>query len=320
MRIDIIGAGSLGLLLAGRLLASGNKVRLWCRGTEQCGQLEDKGLTVSYEDDRDPISISGERFTSAPIEGFADTYLHEPSDWIMVTVKQNILHHVLPEFLSPLNKEQVHIICFQNGIGHMEMLRDLLPKASLYAAVTTEAAKRKSLTEVIHAGAGEVWIGEWSLGNGQAHSLHTDLQANNLLEVLIMAGFSAFLSNEVGTMIYRKLLINAVINPLTAIWRIPNGELLASEGRLQLMTELFREATLVYDACGVTYDHDAWDNILGVCRMTAGNTSSMLADVLASRTTEIHWINGSLVEMAERTGTQVPLHRLICQLVEGMKV
>ncbi|WP_339319443.1 2-dehydropantoate 2-reductase [Paenibacillus sp. FSL R10-2734] len=320
MKIDIIGAGSLGLLLAGRLIASGNEVRLWCRGIEQCRQLEDEGLTVSYDDGRDSISISGDRFASAAIEGFAVAYLHEPSDWIIVTVKQDILHNVLPEFLSSLKKEQVHIICFQNGIGHMEMLKGLLPKANLYAAVTTEAAKRKSLTEVIHAGAGEVWIGEWSLRDGQAPIIHTDLQANYLIEVLNMAGFSAFLSNEVDTMIYRKLLINAVINPLTAIWRIPNGELLASEERLQLMKELFREATMVYDACGVTYDDDAWDNILEVCRLTAGNISSMLADVLASRTTEIRWINGSLVEMAERTGTLVPLHRWICQIVEGIKV
>ncbi|WP_313641934.1 2-dehydropantoate 2-reductase [Paenibacillus sp.] len=320
MKIDIIGVGSLGLLLAGKLTQSGNEVRLWCRGIEQCRQLEDGGLNVSYEDNRDPISISGDRFASAPIEEFTDTYLREPSDWIIVTVKQNTLHNALPEILSPLKAERVHIICFQNGIGHMEMLRDLLPKANLYAAVTTEAAKRKSLTEVIHAGAGEVWIGKWSVENGQAHIIHTDLQANYLIEVLTMAGFSAFLSNEVDTMIYRKLLINAVINPLTAIWRIPNGELLASEGRLQLMRELFREATMVYDACGVTYDEDAWDNILEVCRITAGNISSMLADVLASRTTEIRWINGSLVEMAERTGTSVPLHRWICQLVEGIKV
>ncbi|WP_339797959.1 2-dehydropantoate 2-reductase [Paenibacillus sp. FSL R5-0744] len=318
MKIDIIGAGSLGLLLAGRLAQSGNEVRLWCRGVEQCRKLKDEGLTVSYEDGRDPISISGDRFVSAPIEGFADAYLREPSDWIIVTVKQDILHNVLPEFLAPLREQQVHIICFQNGIGHMEMLSNVLPKANLYAAVTTEAAKRKSLTEVIHAGAGEVWIGKWSLKDGQAHSIHTELQVNYLIEVLIMAGFSAFLSNEVDTMIYRKLLINAVINPLTAIWRIPNGELLASEERLQLMKELFREATMVYDAFGITYDHDAWDNILKVCRTTAGNTSSMLADVLASRSTEIHWINGSLVEMAERTGTLVPLHRLICQLVEGI--
>lgn len=182
----------------------------------------------------------------------------------MVTVKQNTLHNDLPEFLSLLKEEQVHMICFQNGTGHMEMLGGMLPNANLYVAVTTEAAKRKSLTEVIHAGAGEVWIGKWSLGDGQAHSIHNDLKANNLIEVLIMAGFAAFLSNEVDTMIYRKLLINAVINPLTAIWRIPNGELLSSEQRLQLMKEVFEEAIIVYDFCEITYDKDAWDNILQV--------------------------------------------------------
>lgn len=106
MRIDIIGAGSLGLLLAGRLIASGNKVRLWCRGIEQCRQLENEGLTVSYEDGSDSISISGARFAFAPIEEFTDVYFREPSDWIIVTVKQDILHNVLPEFLSPLGKNR----------------------------------------------------------------------------------------------------------------------------------------------------------------------------------------------------------------------
>jgi 2-dehydropantoate 2-reductase len=318
MRIDIIGAGSLGLLLAGRLIQSGNKVRLWCRGIEQCRQLGQEGITVSYEDKREPISISGNQFISKPIWEFADTYLRESSDWVIVTVKQGTLHNDLPEFLSALREEQVHMICYQNGYGHMEILEGLLPKSNLYAAVTTEAAKRKSVTEVIHAGVGEVWIGGWNRNYRHVKGIHTDLKANNLIEVLSVAGFAAFLSNEVDTMIYRKLLINAVINPLTAIWRIPNGELLASDQRLQLMRELYREATLVYDACGVVYEDDAWDNILAVCRITSGNISSMLADVLASRTTEIRWINGSLVEMAERSGTAVPLHRWICQLVEGM--
>ncbi|MNC52863.1 2-dehydropantoate 2-reductase [compost metagenome] len=121
-------------------------------------------------------------------------------------------------------------------------------------------------------------------------------------------------------MIYRKLLFNAVINPLTAIWRIQNGELTASGERIQLMKELYREAVNVYDACGIAYDVDAWEDILEVCRATSGNTSSMLADVLASRATEIRWINGSIVEMADRAGIAVPLHRWICRLVEGMNV
>lgn len=319
MKIDIIGGGSLGMLLAGRLIQSGNEVRLWCRGLEQCQQLSQNGLTVSYEEETTEISISGDQFIAAPIWEFKDTYLREPSDWIVITVKQNILHNELPKYLTALREEQTHIVCFQNGCGHMEMLGKLLPNSKLYAAVTTEAAKRKSLIEVIHAGVGTVWIGKKeNHRNDRSIDENVDLQANCLIEALTIAGFSALLSKEVNTMIYRKLLINAVINPLTAIWRIPNGELLASNHRLQLMKELYDEAIAVYEACGVVYEVDAWDNILEVCRTTSGNTSSMLADVLASKTTEIRWINGSLVDMAERSGMEVPLHRWICRLVEGM--
>ncbi|MRN55681.1 ketopantoate reductase family protein [Paenibacillus monticola] len=321
MKIDIIGAGSLGLLLAGKLIHAGNEVRLWCRSVEQCRELSNSGLSVSFEDDQAEIEISGDQFVSAPVREFPATYLREPSEWIVITVKQDILHHVLPEFLSPLRQQQTYIVCFQNGLGHMEMLQELLPYADLYAVVTTEAAKRKTLTKVIHAGKGESWLGKWPVEKqmvGEHHKEQDEIQAISLLGALSLAGFTALLSKEVDTMIYRKLLINAVINPLTAIWRIPNGGLLVSEQRMQLMRELYAEAISVYEACGIVHEDNAWDNILAVCQSTAGNTSSMLADVLASRATEIRWINGSLVEMAERSGMAVPLHRWICQLIEGM--
>ncbi|MFD1904841.1 ketopantoate reductase C-terminal domain-containing protein [Paenibacillus rhizoplanae] len=99
------------------------------------------------------------------------------------------------------------------------------------------------------------------------------------------------------TIIYRKLLINAVINPLTAIWRVQNGELLASPERVHIMKELYTEAIGIFEACGITLEQGAWEAILEVCRATSGNTSSMLADVLAARETEIRWINGSIVNM-----------------------
>lgn len=327
MKIDIIGAGSLGLLLAGKLIYAGNEVRLWCRSVEQCQELSTSGLTIGlticYEDNQAEIKISGERFLSAPVRDFPATYLREPGDWIFITVKQNILHQVLPELLSPLRQQQSHIVCFQNGMGHMELLQELLPHADLYAAVTTEAAKRKTLTKTIHAGKGETWIGNWPVGKhilGKHPKEQDKIKVISLLEALSLAGFAALLSKEMDTMIYRKLLINAVINPLTAIWRIPNGGLLVSKQRMQLMRDLYTEAISVYEACGIAHEVNAWDNILEVCQSTAGNTSSMLADVLASRATEIRWINGSLVNMAERSGMAVPLHRWICRFIEGMSV
>ncbi|MFE4711281.1 ketopantoate reductase family protein [Paenibacillus sp. NPDC056722] len=321
MRIDIIGAGSLGLLLAGRLISAGNEVRLWCRGGQQVHELVRSGINISYEDEGTPIRIKSDLFHAGLVTGFTETYLREPGGCIVITVKQNVLHHDLPEMLQPLRNERPSIVCFQNGIGHIELLQKLLPESNIYAAVTTEGAKRKTLTEVIHAGKGEVWLGkvppEASM-RAPFTEPQNDIEVIHLLETLSVAGFSAFLSNDMNTMIYRKLLINAVINPLTALWRIPNGELLASEERIRVMRDLYNEAIAVYEACDIPYETDSWEVIAQVCRSTSGNTSSMLADVLAGRATEIRWINGSLVEMGERSGLAVPLHRIMCRLVEGM--
>jgi len=314
MKIDIIGAGSLGLLLAGKLSAAGNEIRLWCRGIEQCRRLKDKGLTVSYEEQRAPVWVDGSRLEIAVVNEFSGKYMKEPADWIILAVKQKVLHSQLPEVLASLKGHQPRIICFQNGSGHMEMLQRLLPESLLYAAVTTEAAKVVSSHEVIHAGSGQTWIGPWD----RNAAVNEESRAISFVENLKSAGFAAYLSNEVKIMIYRKLLINAVINPLTAIWRIPNGELLHTPARLGLMKELFEEATAVYQACGVPFESSIWEDILGVCRATSGNISSMLADVLAARTTEINWINGSIIEMAERSGMAATAHRWVSRMVEGM--
>lgn len=323
MRIDIIGAGALGLLLAGKLAGAGNEVRLWCRSEQQSLALAENGLTVSYEDGTASITVPGERFTAAPISKYADRMLSDPGDFTLITVKQTVLHQDLPEILKPLKDTPLRVIGFQNGYGHMQLLKELLPEAPVWAAVTTEAAKRKTLTEVIHAGKGEICIGKSSHPDdiNEANPQDSSLAAAiSFVKALAAAGFNASLSKEVDTIIYRKLLINAVINPLTAIWRVPNGELLASPERIQVMKELYSEAAQVYDACGITREPGMWEVILDVCRATSGNISSMLADVLASRETEIGWINGSIVSMGLQRGMEVPLNRWICGLVSGMTV
>jgi 2-dehydropantoate 2-reductase len=86
------------------------------------------------------------------------------------------------------------------------------------------------------------------------------------------------------------------------------------------MKDLYTEAVLVYEACGITFEPHTWEAILEVCRATSGNISSMLADVLALRETEICWINGSIVNMGRRRGIETPMHRWICGLVGGMTV
>lgn len=317
MRIHIIGAGSLGLLYGGRLAASAAKVTFWCHSKEQADQLRMSGITVKQKDKI--INISSDSFQAEPVSKFHEMGGPREEDYILLMVKQTGIAKVAEELLRPYSNLHCKLVCFQNGTGHIEQLKKSLPNWSLYAAVTTEGAKRDSATEVIHAGEGSTWIGRADTislneGTGSAWS------ENALVSRLETAGFEVFLSNQLDGMIYRKLLMNAVINPLTALWRITNGELLETEDRMSLMRELYEEGIAVYTACGIPWEGNLWEQIIQVCQATSDNTSSMLKDVLEGRATEVSSINGSIVRMGEGMGVPTPVNLLIWKLIEGIHV
>lgn len=316
MNIHIIGAGSLGLLYAGKLADSGCRVTLWCRSEEQADKLRASGITIE-EPGRHQV-VDAHAFSVSSWSSFAESGGGADADYLFLMLKQQGIEEMATEMLARFGQDHRRLLCFQNGTGHMERLQDLLPMWTLYAAITTEGAKRTSSVSVLHAGHGTTTIGKMKPAGSSLDAFSQDDHEIKLVKQLNRAGFEAFLSNEMDEMINRKLLINAVINPLTALWRIPNGELLTSPERVRLMKQLYNEGIAVYEAAGIPYGSGLWEWILSVCQSTSGNTSSMLKDVMDGRTTEVAWINGSIVRLGQKYGISVPKHELITQLIEGM--
>jgi 2-dehydropantoate 2-reductase len=136
-----------------------------------------------------------------------------------------------------------------------------------------------------------------------------------LVSALSAAGIEAALSNNIMEHVYGKLLVNAVVNPLTALFRVKNGELPADPFRFRLMKALFHETLAVLQASGMRTDGGEWDRLLDVVRRTAENRSSMLADVEAGRPTEIDAINGGVVRLAREAGAAAPLNAAVAALI-----
>ncbi|WP_082834315.1 ketopantoate reductase family protein [Paenibacillus glucanolyticus] len=317
MNIHIIGAGSLGLLYAGKLASSGCRVTLWCRSEEQADMLKASGITIEEGTGRHK-RMDSSSLTVCTLSSFAERGAAADADYLFLMLKQQGIEDLAARVLAPYGQDHRRLICYQNGTGHLERLQELLPAWTLYAAITTEGAKRTSLVSVLHAGRGTTTIGKFMPEQDSASPVSEGNDENELVKQLNRAGFEALLSNEMDVMIYRKLLMNAVINPLTALWRIPNGELLSSPERVRLMQQLYDEGIAVYKAGGISYGSRLWEWIVAVCQSTSGNTSSMLKDVMDSRTTEVAWINGSIVGLGRKYGIAVPTHELIVQLIEGM--
>jgi len=119
---------------------------------------------------------------------------------------------------------------------------------------------------------------------------------------------------------WRKLAINCVINPLTALHGCRNGELADNRELSKLVIAMCREVALIGAAAGQgTAIAELERVVFNVIRHTAQNRSSMLQDIEAGRHTEIDYINGYAVRVATQHGVDTPLNRQILQEVRELE-
>lgn len=125
-----------------------------------------------------------------------------------------------------------------------------------------------------------------------------------------------------------KLVVNAIINPLTVIFNCKNGQLIDEPPRVTLMKLLATETGTVVRALlqasrqDITCfsDDKLVDLVMTVAEKTGQNTSSMLQDIQAGRQTEVDYINGYLTTQAKRLGLPCPNNTALTEMVKQRHV
>lgn len=230
----------------------------------------------------------------------------DPVDNVILAVKS----YDLSAALQSLDRLHVPpdrpVIISHNGIVDIHSPRPLFP------LLTTHAASREGRC-VQHNGDGESWIAS------RAFNLQTELPALTF-SALAHALPPLNQVDNIDERRWHKLLINCVINPLTAIYRIPNGAL-AEKKFTSEKTALIEEFVTVAKACGHDIERQqAYRQVEQVIQATAKNRSSMLVDIDNWRPTEIDAMNGYLVNKAHELGIHVPCHqRLVGQIKQHTK-
>jgi 2-dehydropantoate 2-reductase len=144
----------------------------------------------------------------------------------------------------------------------------------------------------------------------------TDALARAFAEVLIPAGLPCEVVADPWPAIWRKLIINAAINPIAALTGRPNGDLIEVPWLRRLSAAVAREVHAVALARGIDLAGD--DPVALVewaCTVTATNHCSMLQDFEAGRPTEIDQLNGAVVALAPPS-TPAPLCAALATLVK----
>jgi 2-dehydropantoate 2-reductase len=138
-------------------------------------------------------------------------------------------------------------------------------------------------------------------------------------KALRSAGFGIEVVEDAQSLIWGKLVVNAAINPLTALLKVKNGELVKRPSAREMMKVLAEETAQV--AYAEKVDLPFKDPIVAVedvAQKTAENTSSMLQDVLRGAPTEIDAICGAVVNIARRHGIQTPANWTCWHLVRAL--
>jgi len=203
------------------------------------------------------------------------------------------------------------VLSLQNGLGNIETLRRYLPAQELLAGTTTEAALQTGPGEVTHTGGGTTGIGEVSRVTSNGCGM--------IREFFRKAGFRTVASKNIEGVIWSKAIMNSAINPITALLRVPNGELLRIPYLRSIANAVVHEGTAVARAHGVSLNPAPRSMLLQVLALTRSNRSSMLQDVEAGKRTEVRQLNGWIASLAGRLGVDAPYNRLLSKLVLGLE-
>jgi 2-dehydropantoate 2-reductase len=287
MNVTVFGTGAMACLFGAGLapVASVTLVGTWPEGLRA---LNAHGITVEGASGQAP----------GPVRAVALGEAAPPADLALVIVKAwqtAAVAAVLARYLAPDGLA----VTLQNGLGNVEQLG---PRAML--GVTT---------------AGATLLGPGWVRPGGAGLTHVAAPAW-VADLLNAAGFEsqAVPAGEVDRLAWGKLAVNCAINPLTALLRVPNGELLGRPDAVTLLNAAAEECAAVAAAQGIALPWaDAGAAARAVAERTATNRSSMFQDILRGAPTEIEAINGAVVRAGERHGVPTPVNAVLWRLVRA---
>lgn len=297
MQIGIVGGGSIGLLLAAYLCKAEFKVLIYTRSEEQAKELKRNGILLERENG------IAEKFH---VDAIAFSKVEKINDEVLfIALKQ----YVLPQFISAFlekNENVQSIVFLQNGMSHVKLMERLTHNLkNIFIGIVEHGALKRSSTVVAHTGLGELKIGCF-----QQH----DKFDSRLWEALSKVGFNSAAYENWQEIIEKKLIVNCVINPLTAIYKVRNGSLISNRYYFQQMRKVFEEISLVFNC-----NEQDWKEIIKICKKTAKNYSSMLKDIQSSRKTEIDAITGILLDRAKEHNIMLPVNLFLYHSVKGME-
>ncbi|KAG2185979.1 hypothetical protein INT43_002417 [Umbelopsis isabellina] len=300
-RFHVVGAGAIGCLVSAILAENGHRVTLIVRQAEQCQLFH--GIKYRKSSTAAPKLIqTGLDVEIANSSSSIDNLIVATKAQHSAAALASLKHRWLPSTTA---------IFLENGMSWQDSLtKSGLSLDNIILGVNKHGVERCGPFDIVHH--------NWEGGMDLAAALSAPVKTTDILTELSkirnlninVLRWADLLDQKVN-----KLVVNACINPLTAILNVQNGQLLQREDTVALMRSICDEAAQVFEGKDSDY---FFKQVEQVCHQTHLNTSSMLQDIKHGRTTEISAINEWLCKTALcQQNLRLPVNETLIRLVKS---
>ncbi|GAB2686165.1 ketopantoate reductase family protein [Aliiglaciecola aliphaticivorans] len=302
--MTILGNGAIGNLLALQchklhldyciLARSQAPTELLCRAIEQTTQSHHSQPSFSTATALHPV-------------------YHQETDSIddglfILPLKAYQIIPAIEQYKAKLSPE-VPVALLHNGMVDQQHILQLLPSNPIIVATTSYGGFKPQPNKLNITGIGATQAG-WlrnSIDNPYFQSIFEKLLP------------PCTWHSDISLILWRKLAVNAVINPLTAIYNIPNGALAQPQYHNTIMAINAEICTLMNRLEMPVTEQQLLSNCMSIIDKTAANYSSMHQDVLHNRKTEIENINGYVVSQGKILSIPTPINSHLLEQVRKIE-
>ena len=291
MKIAVMGAGAVGCYFGGLLARAGHDVVLVARPAH-AEAMQREGLLLDTQSFRERVRVQA----STQPEGV------QGAECVLFCVKSTDTESA-GLAMAPHLAKGATVLSLQNGVDNAERLAAVLQRPVLPAVVYVATAMAGP-GHVRHFGRGELVIAP-------------SPTSEQLARTFAAAGIPMQVSDNVAGALWAKLVLNCVYNPLSAITRMPYGEIVNAQGLdvPRAMNDIVRECLAVAHASGIALPEGTAEAVLPLAASMPGQVSSTAQDLARGRHTEIDHLNGFIVRRGEALGIATPANRLLHTLV-----
>jgi 2-dehydropantoate 2-reductase len=298
MNILIVGCGAIGGFYASRLYKFCKSITVTARG-QHLNAIKVNGLKVTHDGQETICHLRSVNHTELITQ-----FQSEQFDLVIICLKANQLSNVLIELRSWLKLSNCPILSLQNGVDSESVLAKIFGKNRVWGGMAIKiGGEVVQYGEILSTGIAKMTYGPWPMVKAGQRMPH---QLTNFAKYLALAHIPFELTSNIQAELWKKLVINNGVNPLSAITGLDTFELTHNPSYAFIVKKAMLEtaAAAIYD--GIVLTQQDVDTLFDLIKNFSPIKTSMLIDKEKGRPIELDAIVGAVINRSQKLGLPSP--------------